>query len=163
MHEPQVGAASVAPIIRNRRATIICDASFCHRTKAGGWAVWITSSVGFNLDKQTHKQAGTFHRSPRSPEQAEGWACYNGLWLAYRIGANSALVQTDCLNVVNGSGRPDWNEMVGLYWPDMQVAWRHVKGHTDRPESRFYINRWCDETAKTHMKRQRHERDRRQD
>lgn len=146
------GAAFVAPEPL-KRATIICDASWCPNTKSGGWAVWITTSIGYDANRKRIKRSGVFHEKPRGAEEAERWACYNGLWLAAQEGVKRALIQTDCLNVVQRRG-PDWDQ-VTKFLGEMEIRWKHVKGHTDNPESRFYVNRWCDREAKRRMRIQR--------
>jgi ribonuclease HI len=131
-------------------ATVICDASFCPETKAAAWATWITYQRGST--KERIKRSGWFHHQPASPYEAERWACYNGLWLASKVdGIARVLVQTDCLDVVQRR-HADWSS---VELGSIEVAWRHVKGHTLREESRFYVNRWCDEEARRLMREQR--------
>ena len=134
------------------RATVITDASFCPRTRAGGWAAWIN----INWPNGTHeriKKSGLFHESPDNSTAAERWACYNGIWFAYNRGARSILAQTDCLSVVR---RPFLNNNpAALHWPEAQVSWRHVKGHTAGNTRREWVNNWCDSEAKKHMRKQR--------
>lgn len=137
------------------RATVICDASFCPYTKAAGWAAWIVvNPIGEPVFRI--KRSGLFRTGPSNPTVAERLACFNGLWLAYVAGAREILVQNDCLDVIQrGENNEGYADAMREHWPDAQVSWRHVKGHTTHEASRFYVNRWCDTEAKAIMKRQR--------
>lgn len=131
---------------RKLKATVITDASYCPRTRAGGWAAWITSDEGRT------QHAGCFKDLAKTPTEAELWAMLNGIWLAYEAGATEILVQSDCTGAVHliNSKCPETRLFKGVH-----IYARHVKGHTDIKEPRFYVNRWCDEEAKKHMRKQR--------
>lgn len=136
------------------RATVITDASFCGQTNAGGWAAWV------RLDAHPHpiKQAGPFKDRPCSSGEAEILAAINGLFLAYRYGARVILIQSDYTGVgraIHNGKSKIYTKARNLYFPDAAIRFRHVKGHTDRGEPRYYVNRWCDTNAKLHMKKQR--------
>lgn len=142
------------------RATIITDASFCHRTKAAGWAAWV------RIDGRPDpiKKYAEFRQPVESAQEAEMLAAINGLWLAAQHGATVALVQTDCLAVVHmldgKTKRKDlihkFNRAVGRAGvAHVQFSGRHVKGHTSTDDARSYVNRWCDNRAKTAMNGQR--------
>ena len=136
------------------RATVITDASFCHHTRSGGWAAWVTINTFYELGAPRViriKRYGTFHKRPKNSTEAEVWAAYNGIWLAYANGATDILIQTDCTGAIDR----DHKGAAKKHWPDATVAWRHVKGHTDREEARFFVNRWCDEHAGKMMRKQR--------
>lgn len=128
-------------------ATVITDASWCPNTKAGGWASWVTMSCG------RIKKAGLFKDLAATPTQAELWAALNGIWFAVEAGATEILIQTDCQGVVDQINKaviPDMKHFTGI-----TIVARHVKGHTEKEEARFYVNRWCDTEAKIHMRKQR--------
>lgn len=136
------------------RATVISDASLCHETKAGGWAVWVAVDGGVRV-----QNSGAFKRRPKDVNEAELWAVINGLTIAKLSGATECLVQTDSLHVVrliqqNKHAFSGHLRRLGL---DIRVKARHVKGHTVRKEPRFWCNRWCDMEARRHMKLQRKE------
>ena len=142
------------------RATIITDASFCHRTQAAGWAAWI------RIDgvSEPIKRYAEFRQPVRSAQEAEMLAAVNGLWLAAQHGVTMALVQTDCLAVVhmlngetkNPSIRRDFSAAIAKAGvAHIARSGRHVRGHTQVADARSYVNRWCDSRAKTAMKRQR--------
>lgn len=142
------------------RATVITDASFCHRSKAAGWAAWIRID---GIDDPIKKYA-EFKRPVRSAQEAEMLAAINGIWLAKQYGATQVLVQTDCLAVVHMlegmTKKPHLKDdftrraaSAGIL--GMRFSGRHVRGHTDTQDARSYVNRWCDTKAKTAMRRQR--------
>lgn len=138
------------------RSTVISDASFCPRTRAGGWATWI--NINWPDGKHLRlKETGRFHKLPKNSTEAEGWAAYNGIWLAYHNGARDILVQTDCLAIVQRMEHPSFQ------WPEACVRWRHVKGHNlgNVDDRRTWVNDWCDKQAKRNMRKQRRELQRR--
>lgn len=142
------------------RATVICDASFCPHTHAGGWATWININYP-NGARQRLREHGVLRGLPRSSEHAELLACMNGLWFAYQHGARDILVQTDCLALVQTLGgnspksRAEYHDACAVYWPEGTVRWKHVKGHTAGDDRRTWVNNWCDKHAKLHMRRKR--------
>lgn len=143
-------------------ATVIADASFCPRTRAAGWAAWVTINLPEQTDPLRIKQYGAFYQPPKSSREAELWAVWNGIWIAYNNGARDILAQTDCLDVVRNpsSGRAgmSYSQVRKRYWPEARVRFRHVKGHTDSSVftgPRFYVNRWCDRHAGLVMRKQR--------
>lgn len=123
-------------------ATIITDASFCSETKAAGWAAWIRADGGIKVTR-----SGSFKDRPKQAEEAELWALKNGAFLAAQIaGVTHLLVQSDCLGALR--------KMPATY-EGLPVRTRHVKGHTNNPAARSWVNRWCDREAKKHMKKER--------
>lgn len=135
------------------KATVIADASFCPETKAAGWAVWIAADNG------KHKTSGRFKAQPISSGAAEVLAALNGIVLAYAMGARDILIQSDCIEVGSmvTKGKWDYAMIRSTRFPDAKVRYRHVKGHTKDEAARSWVNRWCDEEAKKHMKEQRRE------
>jgi hypothetical protein len=135
------------------RATVIADASFCPSTRAAGWATWITHN--FLLDGAPRtvrvKRFGTFHKSPKNSVEAEVWAAYNGIWLAYNRGAFDILCQTDCMAAI----QRDHTTVRTKHWPEARVEFRHVKGHTAGEDARSWVNNWCDTHARKIMRQQR--------
>lgn len=134
------------------RATIITDASWCPKTKAGGWAVWISA------DGWKHRASGQFKAPPDDNNVAEVLAAINGLALAYRRGARMLLIQSDSVAVATALKRGKWGMKPArdLHFPSCRIEFRHVKGHTRTQDARSYVNRWCDEQARLHMKEMRH-------
>lgn len=139
------------------RATVICDASFCSRTKAGGWAAWIAYDGG---TKGRH--SGKFRSRPSNSGTAELQAVLNGIWIAYQNGARDILVQTDCMAIVHAvKGGSVYGKIFVAakrdHFPLAAVRAKHVRGHTDVADSRSWCNRWADKEAKKHMREQRKE------
>lgn len=131
------------------RATVIADASFCPKTKAAGWAAWITPDVGVRIQR-----AGKFLERPDDNNMAEAWAAMNGVAHAYRIGARVILLQSDCLAVgrMVSKGAYGYPAVRMTHFPDADIRFRHVRGHTTLGDRRSYVNRWCDAEAKRHMR-----------
>lgn len=135
------------------RATIITDASWCPNTRAGGWAAWVTLE-----SKERLRHHGPFRTQPQSSNEAELWASLNGIVLAYAAGARSLLVQSDCNHVVlKATASEAYRTMRPLKFPEAEVRFRHVKGHTSHAGARYWVNRWCDRNARRHMRDQRKE------
>lgn len=142
------------------RATIITDASFCPRTKAAGWAAW----VRIDGHPEPIKRYAEFRQPVENAQEAEMLAAINGLWLAAQHGVTVALVQTDCLAVVHMLNGQTKNEHLRRAFSGALAkagvagiarSGRHVKGHTQTADARSYVNRWCDERAKSAMARGR--------
>jgi len=142
------------------RATVITDASFCPETKAAGWACWIR----IDGRETPIKHYGSLKVPVSAAHEAEMLAALNGLWLAYKYGATSALLQTDCLAVVNAISGAQNHRKIRARWVEKLAACgltqfpiraRHVKGHTRIQDARSYVNRWCDAHAKQSMREQR--------
>ena len=135
-------------------ATVITDASFCDKTKTAGWAAWIV------MDGIRHKRYGAFKNKVERSDLAELYAGWNGIFLARKLGATNVLLQTDCeaaIQMLSGgvSDRQKryMKRLRKKKFLDMSgVTFRHVKGHTDVDDPRSYVNRWCDEMAKTAMR-----------
>ena len=88
-----------------------------------------------------------------------------GLFFAIQNGANTILIQTDCLavvNVINGISKRHsatsilWRESLkGIASAGCCISAKHVKGHSDTKDARSYVNRWCDARAREHMRNAR--------
>lgn len=131
------------------RATVITDASFCHKTLASGWAAWITLDT-----KERIQKSGTFRDHPTSNTHAEQLAMFNAVTLAYLKGARDVLVQSDCLAVVKHSPafRPRFEEVRLKHFPDCQVQFRWVPGHAGTDEPRLFAQDWCDRESRAIMR-----------
>lgn len=125
--------------------TVICDASWCPETGAGGWAAWATttSSTGKVARQYLH---GSFRDNPNGSLQAEVWAMKNGIHIAKKLmkqhrSGGVLLAQSDCVGAIKevSEGIDD-------------IVFRHVKGHTDNAGARFWVNRWCDRMARKSMR-----------
>lgn len=134
------------------RATVNCDASFCPRTKAAGWACWISIDGGLKV-----KGSGQFHRTPKNPEEAEFWAMLNGAWLAAHNGATHLLIQGDCMGALRRFLRPSdaLDRLKGGVPHALDIRTKHVKAHKHTETARHWVNDWCDREAKKQMRSQR--------
>lgn len=112
-------------------------------------------------------------RPAENPTHAEMMAVANGLTVALKAelvcDGDDVLVQSDSTDAIAGlqgqrlryeSFTPAMAEVrdyVVKLVADHQlnVSYRHVKGHSSRPEARYKANNHCDERAKTHMRRAR--------
>ena len=133
-------------------ATVITDASFCHRSKKAGWAAWI------RIDgvERPIKRYGSFKMKVKTSTEAEKLAAANGLFIARKMGATGFLLQTDCMAVIHlvtGFTKKqhlndEWSRIMatcGMLGKPLHA--KHVKGHTSTGDARSYVNRWCDEMA----------------
>ena len=141
-------------------ATVITDASFCHETRAAGWAAYVRVDTMAN----PVRMSAAFKSPLVNSAEAELLAAVNGLWLATQRGADQLLLQTDCIavvTIVNGRSRKGLLrlkfaaacEAAGLD-PEIITA-RHVKGHSGVLDARSHVNRWCDRHARAAMRHQR--------
>ena len=133
-------------------ATVITDASFCHKTKAAGWAAWIR----IDGRKEPIKQYSSFSKKPQNSQEAEIKAAINGAFLAKKNGADAVLIQSDCMAVVDLVNRKTKKPAVIMRWrnwladagiADLPMFAKHVKGHTTVKDARSFVNRWCDAKA----------------
>lgn len=138
--------------------TIITDASHCPNTKAGGYGVWIAGDKG--------KQAfgGPLSGTSDSSE-IESKAMCNGLYHGIKEGlinrGDVVLMQTDCdaaLRLLQCKRAPRDSEFDILDWitdttmkNDITLRFRHVKGHTNKTDSRSKAQDHCDKLAKQYM------------
>lgn len=134
------------------RATVNTDASFCPRTKAGGWAAWVAIDGGKKI-----KLSGKFHKRPKNSAEAELWAIFNGVFLAAQQGVTEVLVQSDCKIALEHLSR-DSSQMRYFFRRlpgEVRIRTKHVNAHTDTATPRTWVNDWCDKMAKNHMREQR--------
>lgn len=153
--------------------TAFSDASFCHDTKAAGWAGWIKSDRG-----RTYK-GGVIRAGVVNASEAEFCALGNTLALAKRRGLVEAgdwmIAQTDnqrVRTVLSGAAsfRLTQREHEVVEWVEdfvkrlsLRFDIRHVKGHLGSLTPRNAVNTVCDKIARQHMKQERVLRQRRRD
>jgi ribonuclease HI len=133
------------------KMTVIVDASFCPKTRAGAWAVWINGDAG------RVQKSGTFRKLAENATEAEWMAAANGLAIAQQLGARDVLLQTDNLHLVEGGNvrkakLHGYAKMLGL-----TISVRHVKSHVteDDANAAEYCHNWCDRAAYREMVKQR--------
>lgn len=159
--------------------TIFADASWCSRTKAGGFGCWIKG------DGEAITRGGPLKAS-RSSDVAECQALANALAVAHQRGVlswgDTVVLQSDCTSALSAilhvvPGAVDMPAKGGLdvpprrpgsvVSPEVQevmefIAWivtlsgvklwtRHVKGHSGLGTGRHYVNDLCDRLARKGM------------
>ncbi len=146
--------------------TIINDSSFCPNTKAAGWSSWVASNRG-------KKRFGAgFKRPVKSSVVAEMQGLVSGLVHGFNEQlieeGDTVLLQTDCTAAIDhleGSTTPKDDEIVltvdyftgFIKARNLEVKFRHVRGHTNALDTRSVVNRICDEEAYNHMQKKRKE------
>ena len=135
-----------------KAAFVVTDASFCHKTLAAGWAIWLQVS-----DEEIIKRSGLFKSQPRTSIEAERYAYFNGLSLAYSNGGRLIKAHSDCHGVIRASqtGDAKYRDAAKRYWPDAKVIHKNVRGHSKGNTPAEEINLWCDTEAKKLMRKQR--------
>lgn len=146
--------------------TMNTDASFCPYTKAGGWAFWIKS------DRFTLKKSGGFKGDTISSTDAEMKAIANALHFIVSL---EKIPTVDCI-VINTDSK--WSidriktqkkkgttvlinqylQQIKLKTNAKEIIFKHVKAHTGIDDARSWVNEWCDEQAKKHMRKLRQEK-----
>lgn len=161
-------------------ATIMADASFCSRSRVGGWAVWM---IADGLPSAIF--SGPFKTAPRGSAEAETMAIVNGMHVAVREGyverGSEVLLQSDCMVALGlirqaipsavdrkhpagaptptvrktkaARGAKDALAHLVLVVTDLglQISVRHVKGHKEG-RGRQWVNRQCDIAARREMR-----------
>ena len=142
--------------------TVFTDASFCPRTKASGFAVWIkTKSV-------TLRHSGAFKVAINTPGEAETAALSNGICAAMTrldLQAGDIIVAaSDCLDAiraVEGKAKRLKPTMAmicdhvrqGASVRGVDVRLKRVRAHQGKDAGpRHAVNEWCDKAAKAVMR-----------
>lgn len=141
-------------------ATVICDASL-HVSPRGkisaGWAAWVRVD---NVPYPIKGYGSIVSQDMRDSFHAETLASLNGAWLAKRYGAESALIQTDCMTLVHVICGVVRSKPILTFWRSslekanllgFPLSARHVKGHGPVVDVRTYLNDWCDRHARRGM------------
>lgn len=138
--------------------TLITDASHCPNTLAGGYGVWVAGQRG--------KQAfGGAISGTKDSSEIESKALCNGLYHGIKSGlicrGDTVLMQSDCdaaLKLLACKRTPRESEFDILDWMadttmknGITLTFRHVKGHTNKKDSRSKAQDHCDKLAKKHM------------
>lgn len=143
------------------RTTIIADASFCPNTKVGGYGFWIANERGRKGGD------GVFKEPVENNIAAEMMALLNGLAHAIHIGlihkGEAVLIQTDCTPAIDAfkglrksvtqqeNGLIEWfNGFVRDH--NLNIEFRHVKGHSNDKANRYVANNICDRKARANMR-----------
>ena len=139
--------------IRANICTIVCDASHCQHTKAGGWAAWVVANGN------RFKHSGSFKELCATPHIAEIQAALNGLFIATRnVDARRYHFVMDCRGAMNAlKHQAEWKAKVVEMAGDAEITFAHVKAHTNGTKARDYVNNWCDKQARRAMHRKKGE------
>ena len=134
-------------------ATIVSDASFCHNTKAGGWAAWVV------CENIRYQKSDIFKTKCNTSSEAEVLAAINGIWLATKHFKNVERfhVVSDCQHVINlieNQEGNEWKEIKKIVGKAVVTA-KWVKSHDNNNSARSWVNRWCDKHAKKKMREQK--------
>lgn len=145
-------------------ATIMCDASFCPETGAGGYGFWIATERGRQGGGQEFKSLLS------SSLEAEMCAVVNSLVQAKNlnllIGVDWVLFQIDCVSAIDRLINPsrcsnDTEKSISLLFQKkiadygLRYKIKHVKGHTKGRDNRTRANNHCDKRAKAAMQARR--------
>lgn len=143
------------------KVTIIADASHCTFSGAAGYGFWIASERG------KRPGGGQIRERVDSSSAAEMIAIVNAAYHAIKDQlvqrGDHVLFQTDCEAAIlafqgtrNGMSADEKKAKTRFF--DLKrehgftFSFRHVKGHTNRPEARYVTNNLCDERAKRGMR-----------
>jgi len=143
------------------KVTIIADASHCSQSGAAGFGFWIASERG------KRPGGGPVRDKVDSSSAAEMIALVNAVHQAIADQlvqkGDHVLFQTDCQAAIlafQGSRTQltrDEKKAKEAFFDlkrkhEFTFSFRHVKGHTSRPEARFVTNNLCDLRAKQGMR-----------
>lgn len=158
----------------SRCITIYTDASFCAKTKIGGWACWIKAAPG-----ETALRSGAFKMPVSSVDDAELRAIVNGITAAVKLFDTTQkiiVVVTDSQHAIGwinkvrnrttaepGHKRKklDANmfRLAKMVWEAVPVGCElrvnKVKAHSNADGARSYVNNVVDEACRDAMRRAR--------
>lgn len=139
------------------RVTIIADASYCSQTGAAGYGFWIACERG------KRGGGGPIERKLDNSSSAEMMAIVNAVYIAATREliqqGDHVLLQTDCQSAIDAfsnlrkrlkqTEKDAKDEFYKLKREHgFTFSFRHVKGHTSRPEARYVTNNLCDKRAR---------------
>jgi ribonuclease HI len=139
------------------------DASRCPNTGIGGWAAWAKGDIAGSTRRMT--ASGPLKGLSVTSDHAEMMALVNGLYHVigfYRPAHNTAvLAQTDSEAAISmfhsGSKHKEvvevWRKLISS--TGVRVKLCHVKAHQNGVTPRSWVNEWCDNAAKAHMRAKR--------
>lgn len=144
--------------------TIITDASYCPDLKVGGYGFWIASQRGKlgGGSKLTWK-GGAINTSTIAEMMAISGALYIAVSNKLVLQGDSVLFQTDCMGAIQAFQGTRYNlvsqELSVLKYHNemqnslqLQIRYKHVKGHSQVDDARSASNRLCDKQAKQYMR-----------
>lgn len=144
--------------------TVMTDASYCSRTRSAGYGFWIASGRGRKAG------SGFYTFDVVSACEAEmlavADAIYNGLKSFLIHKGDSILVQLDSIPAISaftGERVPKQekeNQAIEYLWLlknqfNLEISFKHVKGHSNLEDARSKSNAHCDNAAKAALKQAR--------
>ena len=136
--------------------TIVTDASWCPRTKVGGWAVWIV------CENIRHKAYAAFVDKCKTSGEAEIKAAINGIYLAHKKfeDVDRYHFVIDCREAIwhIKNKKSDWRIQMQKIVGNTSITAKHVKAHGSTSTKRTWVNNWCDKHSKQEMKKIRDKR-----
>jgi ribonuclease HI len=150
--------------IPKKYITINTDASFCHKTKIGGYAFWIKSDF-FTIKKQGH-----FNSLVDNSTDAELRCIANAIATlsVQNLGGYEYIlvINTDSKGAVGWMKNPQ-NKTALICKLQLDnlleltnctfVKWKHVKAHSNKDDARSFVNDWCDKMSRKEMHKYRKE------
>jgi ribonuclease HI len=147
-----------------RIVTVFTDASFCHKTLAAGYAIWMKT------DGATFRHAAPFKVAINSPAEAETAALANGIvWAAIKFNLTKGdmlVAASDCMPAINAMNtvKKIKNKLIQSfvnkvnderYNRNFKLILKHVPAHRGYNNKRTSVNEWCDKSAKKIMRDER--------
>lgn len=149
--------------------TVMADASYCSRSRSAGYGFWIACERG--------KKAGsgfyTFDvvSACEAEMLAVADAIYNGIKSFLIHKGDSILVQLDSIPAISaftGERIPKQekeNQAIEYLWLiknqfNLEISFKHVKGHSNLEDARSKSNAHCDSAAKAALKQARQKKGR---
>lgn len=144
--------------------TVMTDASYCSRTRSAGYGFWIASGRGRKAG------SGFYTFDVVSACEAEmlavADAIYNGIKCFLIHKGDSILVQLDSIPAISaftGERIPKQekeNQAIEYLWLlknqfNLEISFKHVKGHSNLEDARSKSNAHCDSAAKAALKQAR--------
>lgn len=135
--------------------TIFSDASYCPKIKRASWGGWVKSERG------VARGGGVLRGTISDINISEARALVNAVHLGLRDQVlhkgDRIIAQTDndcVMKVLNYAGpRDEWRETAELARKllgdhQLELTWRHVKGHKGYTSKRSSVNVYCDRVAR---------------
>jgi len=150
--------------------TLFTDASHCHKTKIGAYAIWAKANGN------TLRHSGVFKQKSADSADAELKAVINGVFVVLSVmqpAAGSRIIaQSDCLLAIRLLENPkppkkkatrdkvssiitEFRKRVAA--SGVSVEFRHVTGHKGNVTTRNAVNTWCDNECRRLMRAARTE------
>lgn len=136
--------------------TINTDASYSHQKGVGGYAFYIVCDL-FKIQK-----SGSFKHNPKSALFAEMQCIANALHTLLAQQElpkfNLLVINCDCLPAfehISFNSKFEVGKMIFMQLKFLRCRYefRHVKAHNGIPDSRSWVNDWCDKEAKKMMRK----------